>query len=65
MYIVVELAGGGSLAAAVGVSVAVDVAVAVAVGLINFSSTIFTRRQILWSPVCGILGLVIFVQTKC
>ena len=62
MYIVVELAGGGVLAVAVGVSVAV--AVAVAVGLINFSSTILTRRQILWSPVCRILGLVIFVQTK-
>ena len=49
MCVVVELAGGNSVAVAVGI------AVAVAVGFIDNGATIHTHQEIWWSPICGIV----------
>ena len=51
-----ELAGGGSVAVALGVVVAL----AVALGFIAFCSTIRTRQEVRWCPVCRIFFAIQF-----
>ena len=55
-YIVVELAGGGSVAVAVR---HVGVAVAVALGFVGFGDTICRRLDMKWYLVCRIFPLIV------